>query len=283
MAPVVVTTTSGEQDDSFSFFSPTSSTAAGTPSNYNSNYNNHGHSPLTPAGFRMRRSTGTSSRGSSSGIHPAAATDNDAAASGMELHVDWDPAILHRDLRHATTVLNHRGLKLAAKWTAEQWMGLPPSVVVAPESLASTLPEDTSSSSIDSSREMTPQDWYAKTLMDVGEYLHAAYVLSATTTTTNHNDTTQSSRTTTTTTRHQHPPMDDVLSMPPPAPHSTSFGIYLRAYALYMAGERRKEEEHLELQRYVHEGTNERKDVDMLVYFHSLTHSITHAHTLLLS
>ena len=245
MAPVVVTTTSGEQDDSFSFFSPTSSTAAGTPSH---NYNHNSHSPLTPAGFRMRRSTGTSSRGSSSGIHPAAAaTDNDdaaAAASGMELHVDWDPAILHRDLRHATTVLNHRGLKLAAKWAAEQWMGLPPSLA----SSSSLLPEDMSSSSTDSSR-MTPQDWYAKTLMDVGEYLHAAYVLSATTaTTTNHNDTTQSSRNNTTI-RHQHPPMDDVLSMPPPAPHSTSFGIYLRAYALYMAGERRKEEEHLEIGR----------------------------------
>jgi Anaphase promoting complex subunit 8 / Cdc23 len=284
MAPVVVTTTSGEQDDSFSFFSPTSSTAAGTPSNnYNSNYNHNSHSPLTPAGFRMRRSTGTSGSGSRSGIHPtsAGATDNDVAASGMELHVDWDPAILHRDLRHATTVLNHRGLKLAAKWTAEQWMGLPPSVVASSS-------EDMSSSSIDSSSGMTPQDWYAKTLMDVGEYLHAAYVLSATTTTTNHNDTTQSSRNNTTP-RHQHPPMDDVLSMPPPAPHSTSFGMYLRAYALYMAGERRKEEEHLELQRYVHEERMEGSmdytsrrpvswvGVEMFAYFHSLsrTHTTT--------
>ena len=239
MSPIVVTT-SGEPDDSFSFFSPTSSTAAATPTT-----NDHHHHHRTPAGFRMRRSN--SSNSSSGGTPGQAAAAGTTTVPSMELQVDWDPAVLHQDLGHATTVLNHRGLKLAAKWTAEQWMGLPSIVVSSSQEEEEPLPRGWDSSSLSiANTDMTPQDWYAKTLMDVGEYLHAAYVLSAPATTAKAgpNNSNNSSN------HRRHHPLDDVLAMPPPSPDSTSFGIYLRAYALYMAGERRKEEEHLELQRY---------------------------------
>jgi hypothetical protein len=71
--------------------------------------------------------------------------------------------------------------------------------------------------------QLTEQDWYAKSLMDMGEYLHAAAVLSE--------PTTEASR------------------MMPPIESISLFGIYLRSYCLYLAGERQKEEEFLQLKR----------------------------------
>ena len=87
---------------------------------------------------------------------------------------------------------------------------------------------------------LTHHDWYAKSLLDLGEYLHAAHVLS-TMTMTNTSGTSGS----------HHQDHMDILHIQGPASDLSSYGIYLRAYALYMAGERRKEEDHLELQRCV--------------------------------
>ena len=71
-----------------------------------------------------------------------------------------------------------------------------------------------------------PEIVYAKTLMELGEYAHAAAVLSQTS--------------------------KSVETMPPPLSDLSAFGVYLRAYALYMAGEKRKEEDAMELKRYVY-------------------------------
>ena len=72
---------------------------------------------------------------------------------------------------------------------------------------------------------LTSKDWYAKSLLDLGEYLHAAHVLCEAT-----------------------EEVDVFSTIPGPATDLSTFGVYLRAYALYMAGERRKEEDHLEME-----------------------------------
>jgi hypothetical protein len=64
-------------------------------------------------------------------------------------------------------------------------------------------------------------EMYAKSLMELGEYAHAAAVLSKSN--------------------------QDVTTMTPPLPDLSPFGIYVRAYAMYLAGERRKEEEFVEM------------------------------------
>lgn len=143
----------------------------------------------------------------------------------MELEVPWNPAQVCSDLQKACQILSERCLKLSAKWAVEQWMGLPPEVVRESGSMPSAIPEDLVF------RENSPAVYYAKTLMDLGEFAHAAATLSQ-------------------------PPLGkaavaSVESMPPPLPDLSPFGFYLRAYALYLAGERRKEEEFTELKRSV--------------------------------
>jgi anaphase-promoting complex subunit 8 len=144
------------------------------------------------------------------------------ASPSVELQVHWEPAQIRSELRMATTILSHRGLKLAAKWTSEQLVGL--------VRTDGTMDSSTAGGEIAMKglhAEMTQlqdRDWYAKSLLELGEYLHAAAVLSQ--------------------------PNDDVTCMTPPLEDASSYGIYLRAYALYLAGERRKEQDYLELQRY---------------------------------
>jgi hypothetical protein len=143
-----------------------------------------------------------------------AASSLASASADMDLEVHWDPTLIRADLLQATSILSHRGLKQAAKWASGQMVGIP-------VGNAATL-------DVENNHEwsqLTEQDWYAKTLMDLGEYLHAAAVLSE--------------------------PTTDVSRMMPPRQSISTFGLYLRAYCLYLAGERRKEEEYLELKRCV--------------------------------
>jgi anaphase-promoting complex subunit 8 len=144
---------------------------------------------------------------------PAASSLASTDGGAIELEVHWEPSMIRSELMHATAILSHRGLKQAAKWASEQMVGIP---VGHPASLDAPLFENEWS-------QLTQKDWYAKTLMDLGEYLHAAAVLSE--------------------------PTTDVSRMMPPLKTISIFGIYLRAYSLYLAGERRKEEEYLELKR----------------------------------
>ena len=144
---------------------------------------------------------------------PAASSLASTPGGTVELEVHWDPSSVKAELMQATSLLSHRGLKLAAKWASEQLVGIP---VGSPASLDVNLLQAEFS-------QLNENDWYAKTLFDLGEYLHSSSVLSR--------------------------PSTDVTRISPPREDLSSFGIYLRAYALYLAGERRKEEEHLELQR----------------------------------
>ena len=145
------------------------------------------------------------------------------ASPTVELQVHWEPAQIRSELRMATTILSHRGLKLAAKWTSEQLVGL--------VRTDGTMDSSTAGGEIATMKglhaemsQLQDRDWYAKSLLELGEYLHAASVLSQ--------------------------PNDDVTCMTPPLEDASNYGIYLRAYALYLAGERRKEQDYLELQRY---------------------------------
>jgi hypothetical protein len=144
------------------------------------------------------------------------------ASPSVELQVHWEPAQIRSELRMATTILSHRGLKLAAKWASEQLVGL--------VKTDGTMDSSTAGGEIATMKglhmeltQLQDRDWYAKSLLELGEYLHAASVLSQ--------------------------PNDDVTSMTPPLEDASTYGIYLRAYALYLAGERRKEQDYLELQR----------------------------------
>ena len=154
----------------------------------------------------------------------------------MELEVAWNPAVVCAELHKASQILSDRGLKLAAKWAVEQWMGLPAEVLEHHQSrdpasnnnnddlvLSRTLEQQDSLW-----KENSPAVHYAKALFDLGDYAHAAATLSQ-------------------------PSLSKapVESMPPPLPNLSPYGVYLRSYALYMAGERRKEEDHLEQKRYL--------------------------------
>ena len=140
----------------------------------------------------------------------------------LEQEVAWNPAQAYVDLQAACQVLSDRGWKLAAKWAAEQWMGLPAVANDDVNALEPNVSEELLSSLSCSSG--GPMFAYAKTLLDLGEFAHAAAVLSQ--------------------------PHATVERMPPPLPDLSMAALSMRAYALYMAGERRKEERHQETSRY---------------------------------
>lgn len=148
--------------------------------------------------------------------------------ASSNVNVTWNAAQVRADLQIAAKLLSDRHLNLAAKFAIEQWMGLPAEIVseASITTNSSCIPKELSS--FDYFQEETcPAVFYAKTLMDLGEYAHAAATLS------------------------QPALSKTVETMPPPLPDLSAFGIYLRAYALYMAGERRKEEDYAESKGYV--------------------------------
>jgi hypothetical protein len=141
-----------------------------------------------------------------------------------EFDMGWNPAQVVTDLHHSSQILTDRCLKLSAKWAVEQWMGLPPDVVESggtgePSLNIAAIVEE------DQKKNPLPQVYYARTLMELGEYSHAAAVLSQTSLTNK---------------------AASVESMPPPQSDLSPKGVFYRAYALYMAGEKRKEEEAIE-------------------------------------
>jgi anaphase-promoting complex subunit 8 len=203
----------------------------------------------------------------------------------QELELNWDPTRVKSELLKASAVLSHRCLKLAGKWAAEQVVGIPvgtahPVVVANGGGRSSDSnnfknndnnndnvniedadadadvdlsfntndcildQQDEEDSNLSMLRElsgMSADDWYAKSLFDLGEFLHAASVLSASASSASGNSNDNNSNTRTAGRR-------DITQMGPPKSDLSSFGFYLRAYALYMAGERRKEEEYSELE-----------------------------------
>ena len=186
----------------------------------------------------------------------------------------WNVTHARMALREATHILSQRGLKLASKWAAEQLIGLAPSasairndvttstskrfdfrekVIDSPIMNTSTPPSLPSSSLYMSSSMGNDLEIYAKSVLDMGEYHRAAAILSTnpyinTTTNNNTNSTsTKTNRDSWTASKSVGKAHGGDVGVRPPRNNLTPYGTFLRAYALYMAGERRKEEEVLEL------------------------------------
>jgi Anaphase promoting complex subunit 8 / Cdc23 len=192
--------------------------------------------------------------------------------------VAWDPVSVCTDLQKSCQILSERCLKLSAKWAAEQWMGLPPDVIANAVSGMTNDPMNSStgidttsgrcgitpgghggggggtSSSTKSTTTSSVRDeleWnyysinknnpglhYARTLLELGEYSHSAAVLS------------QSSLTSKAST------IIEQQWMPSPLPNLSPLGIYIRSYALYLAGERQKEESKLVIEKNCYNTSN---------------------------
>jgi anaphase-promoting complex subunit 8 len=167
---------------------------------------------------------------------------NEGGEETMEMA--WNPIVAVTDLRLASQILSDRCLKLSAKWCAEQWMGLPPEVVVsAAATSAAVVTRLDEHSSLDAvsttsiSEELLlstsvlhqhdPAVQYSKAVFELGEYAHAAAILSETS---------------------LQNKAASVEIMPPPLPGLSPKATYFRAYALYMAGERAREQKLLELE-----------------------------------
>lgn len=199
----------GQGDASYSMlFSPAASSLASTPGGGNDHHHHHGG--------------GTTPIAAASGGGKGNGTSNN-----LELEVNWDPSLVKSELLQASAILSHRCLKLASNWAATQMAGVPlghAASLGGKSNGAQLLQEEYAN--------MTETDWYAKSLVDLGEYLHAAAVLSQTL-----NGGGSSSSTT------------EITQVGPPQAGLSSYGFYLRAYTLYMAGERRKEEDYVELRR----------------------------------
>jgi len=142
------------------------------------------------------------------------------------MDLEWNPQVVCQQLQAAAKILSDRHLKLAAKWAIEQWMGLPAEVLSTPKR-NSTKTDMAAEWILD---DLSPATAYAKTLMDLGDYEFAAATLS------------QPQQST-----GNHTPSSKLISLeaslPPPLPDLQPYELYLRAYAMYLAGERRKEQE----------------------------------------
>jgi anaphase-promoting complex subunit 8 len=154
----------------------------------------------------------------------------------------WDVEEVRQSLRGASIELSKRGLKLAAKWAAEQLVGLPTSLSssAATPSFWYTPPKDGIPPKVTTAvpwddhhhqHQLEDHVIYAQSLFDMGEFDAAAYALSQ-------------QPSTTTESRSMVVGRED---MGPPLPQLSPYGIFLRAYALYLSGERRKEQDLVEI------------------------------------
>ena len=131
----------------------------------------------------------------------------------------WNVEEARSALRNAATLCSRRGLKLASRWASEQLVGL------APPQINDTAPNNITNHSVTITNEsLNDHEIYAHSLFETGEYGRCALSLSQRCT---------SSGT--------------ISEIPPPRNDLSPTGIYLRAYALYLEGERKKEEEVTEL------------------------------------
>lgn len=151
----------------------------------------------------------------------------------------WDLEEARESLRTATIILGNMGLKLASRWAAEQLNSLAQTGI-------SKRKDTKASPYADYQTPGNDVELYAKSIFDLGEYHRCAGILSRSPEGVDENGNTILSPTG----KKRIGSKGGDLIIQPPRNELTSYGTYLRAYALYMAGERRKEEEVLEL-RYV--------------------------------
>ena len=140
----------------------------------------------------------------------------------QEQQLEWNISQVRADLSLATRILRERGFKSASQWAAEQWMGLVDEQEEEHQADSTATPVLPSQfSNLKSlSDETDPRVACAQTLLDVGQYGHAAAILS------------------------QESLVQGSLDvMPPPRAHLSPAALQLRAYALYLAGEARRAQE----------------------------------------
>jgi hypothetical protein len=194
----------------------------------------------------------------------------------INTNYEWDVQQVHIDLYTAGMILQQRQLKCSAKFVAELNIGLSTTGTSVPTTTdvnyKSTIPnhlflpsayprnnnttmmmmnindDDNNTTSL-SQIQYPALFQYACTLLDMGDYAYAASILSmsqpipstTTTTTTSTTKTSSSSLSSTIELTSYH--------ITHPLPNLSNYEIYIRSYALYMAGERCKEEQILEYQR----------------------------------
>ena len=155
---------------------------------------------------------------------------------------NWNIQNARLQLRRASRECNRRGLKLASRWASEQLMGL----AVVPQNNNNQTTTTNPMMMLDNNNEslllLSPEECcqpndmelYAMSLFDLGEYSRAAHILSIPASLAHNTATSPSS--------------DGSLGqINPPRKNLTPLGIYLRAFSLYLEGERRKEEQVTEL------------------------------------
>lgn len=125
--------------------------------------------------------------------------------------IEWDSQQIRSELRSAVHLLSHYCLKRAAKWACEQLIGLPEE---EEEEDCNWVPPTLPS--------MSSKEQYSKSLLELGEYAHAAAILSQ--------------------------PANHIHVISPALPNLSPYGIYLRSYSMYLAGEQRASQAQLELQ-----------------------------------
>ena len=219
------------------------------------------NSPLPPSLSDRLAAAG----GADGKMHADATGAADITRGAQEEQADgspvWNVEATRSALREAAAQLGRRGLKLAAKWAAEQVVGLPPP---HPGAARGSTEQDVSSSG------GSDLELHARTLLECGEYRAAASTLSGPPVNPSgdaaaaaahaaasaagagvgrmRNNRAAANRAALSTSSSG---AGGDLVIGPPLEGLSPFGTYLRAYSLYMAGERRKEEEVVEL-RCVH-------------------------------
>ncbi|KAL7441922.1 hypothetical protein ACHAXH_008305 [Discostella pseudostelligera] len=148
----------------------------------------------------------------------------------------WNVHHTRMQLRRASRECSRRGLKLASRWASEQLMGLAATPAQTDNNTRSMIVDD-GHFALEECCQPNDTELYAMSLFDLGEYSRAAHALSTpSTSSAAHNAATAS-------------PSSDgsLLLINPPRTNLTPLGIYLRAFSLYLEGERRKEEQVTEL------------------------------------
>ncbi|KAL3795060.1 hypothetical protein HJC23_006381 [Cyclotella cryptica] len=166
-------------------------------------------------------------------LEPLAMADEESQTTSS-WNNDWDVNDARVQLRRASVECGKRGLKVASRWASEQLVGLPPlSSSYGDASAPSSQWKIQEADQYHDRTNMTDAEVYAFSLFDMGEYSRAAHVLSSPSLSHNGSD----DSTNGSSFGVIHPPRNDL----------TASGIYLRAFALYLDGERRKEEQVTEL------------------------------------
>eukprot|EP00956_Cyclotella_meneghiniana_P001653 scaffold1810_cov60-Cyclotella_meneghiniana.AAC.11 len=190
------------------------------------------------------RGTPTASAAAAGIINTMDGLDEDSTAAMMH---PWDIDEARHQLRQASLLCAKRGLKIASRWAAEQLIGLADNATNT--AAATALPNH--SLELGDSHDttvMTDVEIYACALFDMGEYSRCVHALSASSHTTATTSTTSSNNNNAAfNNRIINNNNNNIQHHPPPHDNLSPLGIYTRAYALYLQGERQKTEELSEL------------------------------------